>query len=1368
MAQWGSNDSSLSDSDIETINSEELVLFETTRTFYTNSSGSAVDHSPRDWIGLFQSGWQTPSDFSTFQWVPIDPISAWHPRKRRTIFPQADVNDLSGDFQFLYITCQQDVIGVSEIFQIIDVDLVASIHDKLPHSLSLISLETDSSSSEESQTGGESKDDVKNPASEHDVAKPPEPEAKPRTPSPLPDNWTLSDFVIGVHPDIFCSRLRFADDVKDIVEEYEPLKNFSSALRQSKSKLVEEVDAEIKPDHVTLNAGSELNLRGRGFGRGNKPHDYQHHPYLRQRPSLVLSVSRDNFKRSCLESCGKTSSDPILCRQLDTLHANPLISHVENVKKWSNSLQAEKSSSAERSPVATFGNSESASSKDVDVVHRDTPEAPRPKQTLPIFRKKQPVENDEDINPLPLALPTPTLKFTQSSGNEFSRSAMFTSLITPTVSKISMLPLFDVNRGLLSPALAKIEAKKGEDDDDGLLTTKRGNPMFMLADSLAHLVSDQSISRLGSFTTGTGSKTTSKSSVNKLRVSRPRKRLGQTVSCSGSLAKRLRLSGKTGAVAPSTTTSARTDDESALTSASQETIEVLDLALLESMKENSELRKKVASLEKALDEVSGPRSSSTKKGGKKDNSSQCKPQVAGKATNTAAAPNKIDNSSQCSKTQVVGKATNTAASPSKKDNSSQCVKTHVVGKATNTASPSKKDNSSQCSKKKLVGKATNTVAAPKKKDAENNTISVPKIETAAQCTDSIGRLAEASKLVKVEFKTAESEKSGSLLAEASSNIENALEKWRVASSKRMVRLRRMITTKKEEFARLRENISNYEQKTDTMEVQLKALRSTLSVETAKRLKAEKELRELKIKFWELLSARQLQPWGPYNPDITSVYPAAEAEGGDHPVAAKAEQMAKSHVPQPDELTWRSQDVKKAAPGVVSFRKFLLPAVTAIAKTFQRVEPNKTSTPFSELKSEVDFARPTDEELTKFIESQPAFADLAGIFRPPEGAAAPQAEGGCAARHVHTQASDSSSQPFDFHLQPFDSRTPSTVFKQTTYSSAPQARTNAHETRSTCTRPIVSKTVSDRCATVTVSITSGLGTVSSTTEKFNLKNGKRFKVDSSTTVKSEPAKSGADIKDAMCVHRRVNSAQSRPADEKAASETQVDFADSKPQEPKSIVAKDLAKVKLLDELDQETDEWCPPTVEGNFTLAEGVKVAPPVPKMWAVPKTAADKRGRYASYAAITAGKFTRNDLARQSAADPQGGNPNSASVPQPPSQPASQSTPSPTPTPTTPPPLSSLFPADTSLPDVITTAPKPSPVVCGPNDISLHKEEETEMAESATPPRAFHFDPAKLYSHSVNQQIRQGKCFTCGMRFSPTVDRYLVEEHIYFHHTFTE
>lgn len=81
---------------------------------------------------------------------------------------------------------------------------------------------------------------------------------------------------------------------------------------------------------------------------------------------------------------------------------------------------------------------------------------------------------------------------------------------------------------------------------------------------------------------------------------------------------------------------------------------------------------------------------------------------------------------------------------------------------------------------------------------------------------------------------------------------------------------------------------------------------------------------------------------------------------------------------------------------------------------------------------------------------------------------------------------------------------------------------------------------------------------------------------------------------------------------------------------------------------------------------------------------------------------------------------------------------------------------------VISTPPRPGQACLSPVDIDLQQQWSKNL------PRALHYDHVKTYNHSVNQQVRQGRCLTCGMHFSPSVDRYLIEEHILYHHAFTE
>jgi hypothetical protein len=78
----------------------------------------------------------------------------------------------------------------------------------------------------------------------------------------------------------------------------------------------------------------------------------------------------------------------------------------------------------------------------------------------------------------------------------------------------------------------------------------------------------------------------------------------------------------------------------------------------------------------------------------------------------------------------------------------------------------------------------------------------------------------------------------------------------------MSRLKRMMSRKKEEFSLLKQNAQVYEKRSQSLEYQLRTVRSLLSVETGKRTQAEKELRDMRVRFWELLASRQTSPWGP--------------------------------------------------------------------------------------------------------------------------------------------------------------------------------------------------------------------------------------------------------------------------------------------------------------------------------------------------------------------------------------------------------------------------------------------------------------------------------------------------------------------------
>ena len=102
----------------------------------------------------------------------------------------------------------------------------------------------------------------------------------------------------------------------------------------------------------------------------------------------------------------------------------------------------------------------------------------------------------------------------------------------------------------------------------------------------------------------------------------------------------------------------------------------------------------------------------------------------------------------------------------------------------------------------------------------------------------------------------------------------------------------------------------------------------------------------------------------------------------------------------------------------------------------------------------------------------------------------------------------------------------------------------------------------------------------------------------------------------------------------------------------------------------------------------------------------------------------------------------------------------------------------------ITTCPRPNQALLVARELAVHgrktdhgwqqpqpqqqQQQEQQQQAPLRAPRALHYDFVKAYSDATNLHIRHGKCLTCGMKFSPAVDRYLVEEHISFHHAFIE
>ncbi|ESO96511.1 hypothetical protein LOTGIDRAFT_231800 [Lottia gigantea] len=120
-----------SDSEIEDVNTaRDLVTFENIQKYYSPHSdivaaytiGDSYTTHKRDWIGLFQSGWEDFNKYVDFQWAKLKPFSQLLPMRRRVIFeaPHSKIENLLNTFQFLYISSGNQVVGVSDLFHILD------------------------------------------------------------------------------------------------------------------------------------------------------------------------------------------------------------------------------------------------------------------------------------------------------------------------------------------------------------------------------------------------------------------------------------------------------------------------------------------------------------------------------------------------------------------------------------------------------------------------------------------------------------------------------------------------------------------------------------------------------------------------------------------------------------------------------------------------------------------------------------------------------------------------------------------------------------------------------------------------------------------------------------------------------------------------------------------------------------------------------------------------------------------------------------------------------------------------------------------------------------------------------------------------
>ena len=76
----------------------------------------SVKPSPRDWIGLFKVGWQSPREYYTYEWSPMPSIQG---TPNRVVFRVRYLPKIDDEFyQFCYVTNEGDVKGASAPFQI--------------------------------------------------------------------------------------------------------------------------------------------------------------------------------------------------------------------------------------------------------------------------------------------------------------------------------------------------------------------------------------------------------------------------------------------------------------------------------------------------------------------------------------------------------------------------------------------------------------------------------------------------------------------------------------------------------------------------------------------------------------------------------------------------------------------------------------------------------------------------------------------------------------------------------------------------------------------------------------------------------------------------------------------------------------------------------------------------------------------------------------------------------------------------------------------------------------------------------------------------------------------------------------------------
>jgi len=106
---------------------KDLVLFDNVLITYSLKEevvaefrlSNKVTVSTRDWVGVYKAGWETYHECLTFEWGFGDQVGS-DVARRRIAFHLGDLQskaDLNTNYQFVYITKDLEVLGVSQFFQ---------------------------------------------------------------------------------------------------------------------------------------------------------------------------------------------------------------------------------------------------------------------------------------------------------------------------------------------------------------------------------------------------------------------------------------------------------------------------------------------------------------------------------------------------------------------------------------------------------------------------------------------------------------------------------------------------------------------------------------------------------------------------------------------------------------------------------------------------------------------------------------------------------------------------------------------------------------------------------------------------------------------------------------------------------------------------------------------------------------------------------------------------------------------------------------------------------------------------------------------------------------------------------------------------